>query len=247
MEKEKNETESERKSDTSLKGTVIAFIILLILAIAAFLCEKMDNAIFTILMVIISVITFFGTVILAIFSDVYLPEFAVFLEKDHFSLYGEKIQINGCEDLWQYAKKSAKTSETSAVKWLWLTYRAYHKQKKAKNRISIFSFQHLHVNRKEYLSCLLLQNQKKADLSSCATAENQKGEKNKKKEEASNSLKTAIFELLLEIMIFCFARIAFKTQSEKIEILMIILSTIAFLVAVTLWIFSERKQKKTKK
>lgn len=47
MEKEKNETESERKSDTSLKGTVIAFIILLILAIAAFLCEKMDNAIFT--------------------------------------------------------------------------------------------------------------------------------------------------------------------------------------------------------
>ena len=70
------------------------------------------------------VITFFGTVILAIFSDVYLPDFAVFLEKDHFSLYGEKIQINGCEDLWQYAKKSAKTSETSAVKWLWLTYRA---------------------------------------------------------------------------------------------------------------------------
>ena len=123
MEKEKNETESERKSDTSLKGTVIAFIILLILAIAAFLCEKMDNAIFTILMVIISVITFFGTV--------YLPDFAVFLEKDYFSLYGEKIQINGCEDLWQYAKKSTKTSETSAVKWLWLTYRAYHKQKKA--------------------------------------------------------------------------------------------------------------------
>ena len=131
MEKEKNETEPERKSDRSLKGTVVAFIILLILAIAAFLCEKMDNAIFTILMVIISVITFFGTVILAIFSDVYLPDFAVFLEKDHFSLYGEKIQINGCEDLWQYAKKSAKTSETSAVKWLWLTYRAYHKQKKA--------------------------------------------------------------------------------------------------------------------
>ena len=30
-------------------------------------------------------------------------------------------------------------------------------------------------------------------------------------------------------------------------ILMIILSTIAFLVAVILWIFSERKQKKTKK
>ena len=122
MEKKKNETEPERKSDRSLKGTVIAFIIL---------CEKMDNAIFTILMVIISVITFFGTVILAIFSDVYLPDFAVFLEKDHFSLSGEKIQINGCEDLWQYAKKSAKTSETSAVKWLWLTYRAYHKQKKA--------------------------------------------------------------------------------------------------------------------
>lgn len=88
---------------------------------------------------------------------------------------------------------------------------------------------------------------KKADLSSCATAENQKGKKNKKKEEASNSLKTAILELLLEIMIFCFARIAIKTQSEKIEILMIILSTIAFLVAVILWIFSERKQKKTKK
>ena len=63
VEKKKNEAESERKSDTSLKGTVIAFIILLILAIAAFLCEKMDNAIFTILMVIISVITFFGTVI----------------------------------------------------------------------------------------------------------------------------------------------------------------------------------------
>lgn len=88
---------------------------------------------------------------------------------------------------------------------------------------------------------------KKADLSSCATAGNQKGEKNKKKEEESNSLKTAILELLLEIMIFCFARIAIKTQSEKIEILMIILSTIAFLVAVILWIFSERKQKKTKK
>ena len=73
MEKEKNETEPERKSDRSLKGTVVAFIILLILAIAAFLCEKVGNAIFTILMVIISVITFFGTVILAIFSDVYLP------------------------------------------------------------------------------------------------------------------------------------------------------------------------------
>ena len=87
MEKEKNETEPERKSDRSLKGTVVAFIILLILAIAAFLCEKVGNAIFTILMVIISVITFFGTVILAIFSDVYLPDFAVFLEKDHFSLY----------------------------------------------------------------------------------------------------------------------------------------------------------------
>ena len=130
MEKKKNEAESERKSDTSLKGTVIAFIILLILAIAAFLCEKLDNAIFTILMVIISAITFFGTVILAIFSDVYLPDFAVFLEKGHFSLSGEKIQINGCEDLWQYAKKSAKASEISAVKWLWLTYRAYHKQKK---------------------------------------------------------------------------------------------------------------------
>jgi len=130
VEKKKNEAESERKSDTSLKGTVIAFIILLILAIAAFLCEKMDNAIFTILMVIISAITFFGTVILAIFSDVYLPDFAVFLEKGHFSLSGEKIQINGCEDLWQYAKKSAKASEISAVKWLWLTYRAYHKQKK---------------------------------------------------------------------------------------------------------------------
>ena len=130
MEKKKNEAESERKSDTSLKGTVIAFIILLILAIAAFLCEKMDNAIFTILMVIISAITFFGTVILAIFSDVYLQDFAVFLEKGHFSLSGEKIQINGCEDLWQYAKKSAKASEISAVKWLWLTYRAYHKQKK---------------------------------------------------------------------------------------------------------------------
>ena len=40
MEKKKNETEPERKSDRSLKGTVIAFIILLILAIAAFLCEK---------------------------------------------------------------------------------------------------------------------------------------------------------------------------------------------------------------
>lgn len=129
MEKKKNEAKSER--NTSLKGTVVAFIILLILAIAAFLCEKIDNAIFTILMVIISVITFFGTVILVIFSDVYLQDFAVFLEKNHFSLYGEEIQINGCEDLWQYAKKSAKASETSAVKWLWLTYRAYHKQKKA--------------------------------------------------------------------------------------------------------------------
>ena len=88
---------------------------------------------------------------------------------------------------------------------------------------------------------------KKADPSPCAVAESQKDERNKKKEEESNSLKTAILELLLEIMIFCFARIAIKTQSEKIEILMIILSTIAFLVAVILWIFSERKQKKTKK
>ena len=87
---------------------------------------------------------------------------------------------------------------------------------------------------------------KKADSSSCAT-KSQKDERNKKKEEESNSLKTAILELLLEIMIFCFARIAIKTQSEKIKILMIILSTIAFLVAVILWIFSERKQKKTKK
>ena len=38
MEKKKNEAKSER--NTSLKGTVIAFIILLILAIAAFLCKK---------------------------------------------------------------------------------------------------------------------------------------------------------------------------------------------------------------
>ena len=106
MEKKKNEAKSER--NTSLKGTVIAFIILLILAIAAFLCKKIDNAVFTILMVIISVITFFGTVILVIFSDVYLQDFTEFLEKDHFSLYGEEIQINGCEYLWQYAKKSAK-------------------------------------------------------------------------------------------------------------------------------------------
>ena len=89
---------------------------------------------------------------------------------------------------------------------------------------------------------------KKADSSSCATTESQKGERNKKKkkeeeeEEESNSLKTAILELLLEIMIFCFARIAIKTQSEKIKILMIILSTIIFLVAVILWIFSERKR-----
>ena len=83
---------------------------------------------------------------------------------------------------------------------------------------------------------------KKADSSSCATTESQKGERNKKKEEELNSLKTAILELLLEIMIFCFARIAIKTQSEKIKILMIILSTIIFLVAVILWIFSERKR-----
>ncbi len=82
---------------------------------------------------------------------------------------------------------------------------------------------------------------KKADSSSCAT-KSQKDERNKKKEEESNSLKTAILELLLEIMIFCFARIAIKTQSEKIKILMIILSTIIFLVAVILWIFSERKR-----
>lgn len=61
---------------------------------------------------------------------------------------------------------------------------------------------------------------KKADSSSCAT-KSQKDERNKKKEEESNSLKTAILELLLEIMIFCFARIAIKTQSEKIKILMI--------------------------
>ena len=81
---------------------------------------------------------------------------------------------------------------------------------------------------------------KKADSSSCATG-NQKDEKNKKKVEASNPLKIAILEL------FCFARIAIKTQSEKIKILMIVLSTIVFLVAVILWIFSERKQKKTKK
>ena len=125
MEKKKNEAKSER--NTSLKGTVIAFIILLILAIAAFLCKKIDNAVFTILMVIISVITFFGTVI---FSDVYLQDFTEFLEKDHFSLYGEEIQINGCEYLWQYAKKSAKASETSAVKWLWFMYKEYSKQKK---------------------------------------------------------------------------------------------------------------------
>lgn len=82
---------------------------------------------------------------------------------------------------------------------------------------------------------------KKADSSSCAT-KSQKDERNKKKEEESNSLKTAILELLLEIMIFYFARIAIKTQSEKIKILMIILSTIIFLVAVILWIFSERKR-----
>ena len=128
MEKKKNEAKSER--NTSLKGTVIAFIILLILAIAAFLCKKIDNAVFTILMVIISVITFFGTVILVIFSDVYLQDFTEFLEKDHFSLYGEEIQINGGEYLWQYAKKSAKASETSAVKWLWFMYKEYSKQKK---------------------------------------------------------------------------------------------------------------------
>ena len=63
---------------------MIVFIILLILAIAAFLCEKMDNAIFTILMVIISVITFFCTLILSNLSELFVPESSVVLEKDHF-------------------------------------------------------------------------------------------------------------------------------------------------------------------
>ncbi len=130
MEKKKNEAKSER--NTSLKGTVIAFLILLILAIVAFLCEKIDNAVFTILMVIISAIALLCTIILMAFSDVALPYFAAFLEEKHFSLYGEKIQISGCEDLWQYAKKSAKASEISAVKWLWFMYKEYSKQKKMK-------------------------------------------------------------------------------------------------------------------
>ena len=85
---------------------------------------------------------------------------------------------------------------------------------------------------------------KKADPSPCAVAESQKDERNKKKEEESNSLKTAILELLLEIMIFCFAKIAIKTQSEKIKTLMIVLSTIVFLIAVIMWIFFEIKNSK---
>lgn len=82
----------------------------------------------------------------------------------------------------------------------------------------------------------------KADPSPCAAEEKLKKEKNKKDKENDDLLKFLISEMLLEIMIFCFARIAIKTQSEKIKILMIILSTIIFLVAVILWIFSERKR-----
>ena len=86
---------------------------------------------------------------------------------------------------------------------------------KAMSKISIFSFQHLHVDRieKESLSCLLLQI-KKADSSSCAT-KSQKDERNKKKEEESNSLKTAILELLLEIMIFCFVKNRYQNPKRK--------------------------------
>ena len=80
--------------------------------------------------------------------------------------------------------------------------------------------------------------------SPCAAAENLKKEKSKKDKENDDLLKFLISEMLLEIVIFCFAKIAVKIQSEKIKILMIILSTIIFLVAVIMWILLEIKNSK---
>lgn len=80
--------------------------------------------------------------------------------------------------------------------------------------------------------------------SPCAAAENLKKEKSKKDKENDDLLKFLISEMLLEIVIFCFAKIAVKIQSEKIKILMIILSTIIFLVAVIMWILFEIKNSK---
>lgn len=90
---------------------------------------------------------------------------------------------------------------------------------------------------------------KKADSSSCAT-KSQKDERNKKKEEESNSLKTAILELIFAITIVCFVQIGTTTKNEKLEILMMILSTIVFLITVIFEILLSlynKKQKKTKK
>lgn len=132
MEKDENKTRLERKSEISLKEPVISLVIVLILAASAFLCSKINNDILNILMAIISAIVLLCTVILIAFSDVALPNFTAFLEEKHLSLSNEKIQINSCEDLWQYAKKSAKASKTGTVKWLWLVYKEYHKQKKVR-------------------------------------------------------------------------------------------------------------------
>ncbi|WP_302351518.1 hypothetical protein [uncultured Ruminococcus sp.] len=91
---------------------------------------------------------------------------------------------------------------------------------------------------------------KKEDSSSCATTESQKGERNKKKEEESNSLKAAILELIFAITIVCFVQIGTTTKNEKLEILMMILSTIVFLITVIFEILLSlynKKQKKTKK
>jgi len=84
----------------------------------------------------------------------------------------------------------------------------------------------------------------KADPSPCAAEEKLKKEKSKKDKENDDLLKFLISEMLLEIMIFCFAKIAIKTQSEKIKTLMIVLSTIVFLIAVIMWIFFEIKNSK---
>ena len=132
MKKDENETRLERKSEISLKEPVISLVIVLILAASAFLYSKINNDILNILMAIISAIVLLCTVILIAFSDVALPNFAAFLEEKHLSLSNEKIQINSCEDLWQYAKKSAKASKTGTVKWLWFVYKEYHKQKKVR-------------------------------------------------------------------------------------------------------------------
>lgn len=132
---DENQKGKENKQDREENYEIKFLILELILAITIFcfvqISMKTKNEKLEILMLILSTVGFFIAVIIWGLSEI-MPYFVAFLEERHLSLFGEKIQINSCKNLRQYAKKSAKASKTSAVKWLWFMYKEYHKQKKTK-------------------------------------------------------------------------------------------------------------------